>query len=137
MFAFLYFSGPDLPDECTWGSMVTSPTGDGVILLGCYENRDAIYKMAPDSNGAFVWTKMKQKLKYPRTYQPIVAPIDDEQVTCQWFIFLFMSEYANKIFENPIWIMKNIVFVFTLSMSTLFRLLGSNSVIAMIKRFQQ
>ena len=52
-------------------------------------------------------------------------------------IFLFMSEYANKIFENPIWIMKNIVFVFTLSMSTLFRLLGSNSVIAMIKRFQQ
>ena len=83
MFAFLYFSGPDLPDACTRGSMVTSPNGDGVILLGCSQNQDAIYKMAPDSNGAFVWTKMKQKLKYPRTYQPIVAPIDDEQVTCQ------------------------------------------------------
>ena len=83
MFAFLYFSGPDLPDGCNEGSMVTSPTGDGVILLGCWQNPDAIYKMAPDSNGAFVWTKMKQKLKYPRTYQPIVAPIDDEQVTCQ------------------------------------------------------
>ena len=83
MFAFLYFSGPDLPDGCVRGSMVTSPTGDGVILLGCEPNRDAIYKMTLDSNGAFVWTKMKQKLKYPRTYQPIVAPIDDEQVTCQ------------------------------------------------------
>ena len=83
MFAFLYFSGPDLPDACYQGSMVTSPTGDGVILLGCDQNRDTIYKMAPDSNGAFVWTKMKQKLKYPRTARPIVAPIDDEQVTCQ------------------------------------------------------
>ena len=83
MFAFLYFAGPDLPDECYEGSMVTSPPGDGVILLGCQENPDAIYKMAPDPNGAFVWTKMKQKLKYPRTNRPIVAPIDDEQVTCQ------------------------------------------------------
>ena len=63
--------------------MVTSPTGDGVILLGCWQNPDAIYKMAPDSNGAFVWTKMKQKLKYPRDDRPIVAQIDDEQVTCQ------------------------------------------------------
>ena len=83
MFAFLYLLGPDLPDVCSDGAMVTSPTGDGVILLGCYPNRDAIYKMAPDSNGAFVWTKMKQKLKYLRTDRPIVAPIDDEQVTCQ------------------------------------------------------
>ena len=83
MFAFLYFSGPDLPDACYQGSMVTSPTGDGVILLGCYENQDAIYEMAPDSNGAFVWTKMKQKLKYPRAERPIVAQIDDNQVTCQ------------------------------------------------------
>ena len=64
--------------------MVTSPTGDGVILLGCGgSNLEAIYEMAPDSNGAFVWTKMKQKLKYPRSYRPIVAPINDNQVTCQ------------------------------------------------------
>ena len=60
----------------------TSPTEDGVILLGCEQNPEAIYKMALDSNGAFVWTKMKQKLKYPR-YRAIVAPIDDNQVTCQ------------------------------------------------------
>ena len=83
MFAFLYFSGPDLPDACSFGSMATSPTRDGVILLGCLENKDAIYKMAPDSNGDYIWTKMKQKLKYPRTYRPIVASIDDDQVTCQ------------------------------------------------------
>ena len=82
MFAFLYFSGPDLPDDCHEGSMVTSPTGDGVILLGCYENQDSIYKMAPNSNGALVWTKMKQKLKYPRS-GPIVVSILDNQVTCQ------------------------------------------------------
>ena len=85
MFAFLYFSlsGPDLPDACYDGSMVTSPTGDGVILLGCYENQETIYKMAPDSNGTFVWTKMRQKMKYPRTYRPLVAPISDDQVNCQ------------------------------------------------------
>ena len=83
MFAILYFSGPDLPEECYEGSMVTFPTGDEVILLGCNGNQSAIYKMAPDSNGAFVWTKMKQKLIYPRYGRPIVAPIDDNQVNCK------------------------------------------------------
>ena len=78
----IFFSGPNLPDACTYGSMVTSPTEDGVILLGCEQNPEAIYKMAPDSNGALVWTKMKQKLKYPRS-GPIVVSIPDNQVTCQ------------------------------------------------------
>ena len=81
-FAFLYFSGPDLPDACRYSSMVTSPTGDGVFLLGCEQQEAAIYKMSPNSNGAFVWTKINQKLKYPRC-APIVAPINDELVTCQ------------------------------------------------------
>ena len=79
---FSTFTGPKLPDACTYGSMVTSPTEDGVILLGCEQNPEAIYKMAPDSNGALVWTKMKQKLKYPRS-GPIVVSISDNQVTCQ------------------------------------------------------
>jgi len=53
--------------------MITSPTGDGVILLGCFENREAIYKMALNSNGDFQWTKMKQKLKYPRSWKPLIS----------------------------------------------------------------
>lgn len=78
---FPNISGPSGP-KCTFGSMVTSPTGDGVILLGCIENPEAIYQMTTGSNGEFYWTEMKQKLKYPRTGKPIVAYIDDDLVSC-------------------------------------------------------
>ena len=62
--------------------MITSPTSDGVILLGCYPNEENIYQMAPDSNGDFVWSKMKQKLKYPRTGRPLISYIDDDLTNC-------------------------------------------------------
>ena len=72
--------------------MITSPTGKGVILLGCCSDlprivacdhvQDTIYQMALDSNGSYTWTKMKQKLKYSTTWEPIVEYIDDKLVTC-------------------------------------------------------
>ena len=42
-----------------------------------------------------------------------------------------MSEYANKSFENPKWIMKNVIFLFTLWKTIIF-LFGSNSGFAII-----
>ena len=62
--------------------MITSPTGDGVILLGCKHFEENIYQMVPDSNGGFVWSKMKQTLKYPRAYSPIISYIDDDLTNC-------------------------------------------------------
>ena len=61
--------------------MITSPTSDGVILLGCYPNEENIYQMAPNSNGYLVWSKMKQKLKYPRTVT-LISYIDDDLTNC-------------------------------------------------------
>ena len=62
--------------------MITSPSGDGVILLGCEDYKENIYQMAADSNGDFVWSRMKQTLKYPRTYRPIISYIDDDLTNC-------------------------------------------------------
>ena len=62
--------------------MITTPTNDGVILLGCSSNKDSIYLMAPDSNGKFVWSKMKQTLKYPRSRSPLISYIDDDHTNC-------------------------------------------------------
>ena len=59
--------------------MLTS--SDGVILLGCQFNEEVIYQMKPNSNGDFVWSKMKQTLKYPRI-STIVDYIEDDQVNC-------------------------------------------------------
>ena len=61
--------------------MITSPTSDGVILLGCYIFEENIYQMAPDSSGAFVWSKMNQTLKYPR-HNTLISYIDDDLTNC-------------------------------------------------------
>ena len=62
--------------------MVTSPTADGVILLGCSQSPGSIYQMALDENGDYQWRTMEQSLKYPRSYLPIVNYIEDHHVNC-------------------------------------------------------
>ena len=62
--------------------MITSPRNNGVILLGCRNYEENIYQMAPDFNGAFVWSRMKQKLIYPRGASPIISYIDDDLTNC-------------------------------------------------------
>ena len=62
--------------------MITSPTKDGVILLGCDAYEENIYQMAPDSNGTFIWSKMTQKLRYPRSFNTITSYIDDDLTNC-------------------------------------------------------
>ena len=64
-------------DPCTSSSIVTAPDGKGVILLGCEENPEVLYKM--DEN--LTWTKMIQKLNYPRT-SLISMLIPDELTVC-------------------------------------------------------
>ena len=75
-------SGPNLINSCYYGAMVTSPTGDGVVLLGCSQSPGSIYRMSLDENGDYQWMMMEQSLKYPRSYLPIVNYIEDHQVIC-------------------------------------------------------
>ena len=76
------FSGPELPHNCAHPTVITSPGGQGVILLGCYEKRDAIYELSI-KNETFQWTEMKQKLQYPRT-ETITMFIPDEMTKCNF-----------------------------------------------------
>ena len=83
----IFFSGPDLPNVCVEGTMVQSPYGHGVNLLGCFSDPynspdDSIYEMYVDSNREFAWKKLSQSLKYPTGFNPIVSYIDDEFTNC-------------------------------------------------------
>ena len=75
-----------MPKGCLYPSMVTSPDGKGVILLGClYEQNgelipdDKIYELRPDMNGDLTWNIMQQKMKYARG-QTITMLIPDDFV---------------------------------------------------------
>ena len=72
--------GPNLPQPCAQSSMVTSPDGQGVILLGCDKNPESIYELR-EIDGVFSWRKMSQKLKHPRTLS-VAMSIPNEFVTC-------------------------------------------------------
>ena len=74
-------SGPKLPHKCAYPTMVTSPNGNGIILLGCYEKRDAIYELSNSTNGTFQWLEMTQKLQYPRT-ETVAMLIPDNLTNC-------------------------------------------------------
>ena len=76
----LKLTGPELLDECTYGTMVTSPTGHGAILVGCSENSKSLYELR-SVNGQLEWRKMKQTLQYPR-YSTIAMTIPDNLVNC-------------------------------------------------------
>ena len=74
-----------MPGNCSFSgpsSMVTAPNGDGVLLVGCNENNEKIYKMSWSTNGEFLeWTTMKQTLKYPRELL-VAMLIPDELTNC-------------------------------------------------------
>ena len=40
-----FILGPEIPIECVDGSMVTSPNGEGAIMLGCSTKPERIYIM--------------------------------------------------------------------------------------------
>ena len=72
--------GPKLLEPCSGSSMITSPSGEGVILLGCREHKEAFYELN-NSNGILSWRKMKQQLKYPRS-DTVAMLVPDELVSC-------------------------------------------------------
>ena len=63
--------------------MVTSPSGTGVILLGCYENKETIYEMTENENesGRYEWSRLNQKLKYPKSFS-LAVQIPDHLTNC-------------------------------------------------------
>ena len=75
------FAGPDMIGSCdTPSKMLTSPTGDGVVLFGCGSDGD-IYQMIPLQNFNFKWIQLKNKLKAKR-FSFIAEYIDDSLVNC-------------------------------------------------------
>ena len=77
------FLGPDLPESCTYSSMVTSPSGQGVILFGCNENPigEHFYELTTNENGNFSWKIMAQKMTFPRSGATAML-LPDELVSC-------------------------------------------------------
>ena len=66
--------------------MITSPNGEGVILVGCFDMNNYsqnIYELIYE-NGNFIWKIKPQKLKYPRTLT-VTMLIPDEITTCTQF----------------------------------------------------
>ena len=64
--------------------MVTSPDGQGVILLGCYppsEQSSLMFQLRKNNNGFLSWNEMPQKLKYPRTFS-VAMLLPDYLVQC-------------------------------------------------------
>ena len=61
--------GPTLPFSSTGYTMVTSPDGQGVMVIGGYnedeDDHSSIYELR---GNPLRWTLLKQKLKYPRKW---------------------------------------------------------------------
>ena len=79
-----FFSGPDIPESCNSPSMVQSPDGNGIILVGCYnqysEVSNALYEMTTIGKD-LRWRLMPQKLAFPKSNN-VAMLIPDELVTC-------------------------------------------------------
>ena len=74
----IYFQGPELPAPCHDGSIVTA--GQGVILLGCSENSDTLYRLVVNES-SLEWKTMPIKLQYPRD-STVAMLIPDELANC-------------------------------------------------------
>ena len=61
--------------------MVTSPDGQGIILVGCSESNEAIYELKNNETGNLEWKLMTQKLQHPRSVT-VAMLIPDELTNC-------------------------------------------------------
>jgi hypothetical protein len=64
---FYLIAGPKLPKKLSGASLVPSPDGQGVILIGGYSATDqsSMYKLICDQLGC-KWSKMEQQLQIAR-----------------------------------------------------------------------
>ena len=79
--------------------MVTSPNGQGVVLIGCTDknksSRNNIYQLI-QKMGKLQWKQMNQTLKYPR-YKAVSMLIPDELATCDT---IYSPLYSKGIIET-------------------------------------
>ena len=83
----MIISGPELPFAIKDGSMITSPTGRSVILIGgqrSYSNDDGdwdedysnrMIELAEDSTGDLKWTVIDTKLQHTRYIDDIFSNV--------------------------------------------------------------
>ena len=73
-------SGPKLPDtNLICSSLVTSPTGRGVVLIGGYNRKEenGLFELTGDSKENLKWEQIKPKLEHGR-YQHLSIPLSNE-----------------------------------------------------------
>ena len=61
--------------------MITTGDGQSVLLLGCREGRDKIYKLSWNGD-ELEWSIMNQQLEFPRTDRPILMWVPEEDTNC-------------------------------------------------------
>ena len=77
----LYISGPNLPLKLEYPTMVTSPTGKGVIAMGGRSSRRASKAMF-ELSASMQWTRLDQTLQIQHQAS-LAIPIPDELVSKQ------------------------------------------------------
>ena len=78
----LYISGPNLLLALEYLTMVTSPTGKGVIAMGGYTNYGTRSKALFELSQSMQWTRLEQSLEIEHLC-PLAIPIPDELVSKQ------------------------------------------------------
>ena len=79
-------SGPELPFVVRDASMITSPTGRSVILIGGQRSKsndddwdeeypNPMIELAEDSTGDLKWTVIDTKLQHPRYHDDIFTNV--------------------------------------------------------------
>ena len=78
VFKKLFISGPKLPFELSRSTMVTSPSGKGVVVIGGYNKngyKDALLELKGISSKE--WVPLKQTLQHVRENH-VAIPIPDD-----------------------------------------------------------
>ena len=75
-------SGPELPFALCWSRMVTSPNGQGVIVMGGYKDderqvSDSIIELSGKTIDSLKWRVLKLTLQFPRQ-SFVVLPISKD-----------------------------------------------------------
>ena len=78
---FSFILGPKLPFRLKGSTMIPSPTGNGVLVIGGFKHKlntaTDILELSGDSKKTFGWKLLQQKLQYPRS-DLIAFPISND-----------------------------------------------------------
>ena len=79
----MYISVPNLPLGLYGHTMVTSPTGKGVIAMGGITESDENSKEMFELSQSLEWTRLEQTLQIDHYGGQLAIPIPDEMVSKQ------------------------------------------------------